>query len=116
MKKIHWLRGNIPRSPELPAGLTALSQLTAIADDRLPTYALSAEVYQASLEKGIFHGCDGPEEANLRLETWNYDPLLLARGDWADALSLYLSLRESPDERIQQQLTELIGHVAHGTW
>lgn len=46
------------------------------------------------------------------METWSYDPLLLARGDRVDALSLHLSLRDSPDERIQQQLTELIDHVA----
>lgn len=111
-KKTHWLRGDMPCHPALAAGLTALSQLTAIADDRLPTYALSAEVFQTSLEKGLFHGCNGPEEASLRMETWSYDPLLLARGDRVDALSLHLSLRDSPDERIQQQLAELIDHVA----
>lgn len=112
VKKTHWLLGDMPRHPALAAGLTALSQLTAIADDRLPTYALSAEVFQASLEKGIFHGCNGPDEAILRMEAWSYDPLLLASGDRVDALSLYLSLRESLDERIQQQLAELINHVA----
>ncbi len=112
VKKTHWLRGDLPRHPALAAGLTALSQLTAISDDRLPTYALSAEGVQASLENGIFHGCNGPEEATLRMEAWSYDPLLLASGDRVDALSLQLSLRESPDERIQQQLAELIQHVA----
>jgi len=112
VKKTHWLRGDIPRHPALAAGLTALTQLTAIADDRLPTFALSAEVFQASLEQGIFHGCNGPEEASLRMEAWSYDPLLLASGDRVDALSLHLSLRESLDERIQQQLAEMISRVA----
>lgn len=112
VKKTHWLRGDGPHDPALAAGLTALSQLTAIADDRCPTHALSAEAFQASREKGIFHVCNGPEEANLRMETWSYDPLLLARGDRVDALSLHLSLRESPDERIQQQLAAMIDHVA----
>jgi hypothetical protein len=112
VKKSHWVRGDILRQPAPAAGLTALGQLTAISDDRLPTFALSAEVFQASLEKGTFHGCNGPEEATLRMESWSYDPLLLASGDRVDALSLHLSLRESLDERIQQQLTELIHHVA----
>ncbi len=112
VKKTHWLRGEMPLPPALAAGLTALGQLTAIADDPLPTYALSAEVFRASLRKGIFHGCNGPEEANVRVETWSYDPLMLASGDRVDELSLQLSLRESPDERIQQQLAELINHVA----
>ncbi len=112
VKKTHWLRGDIRPQPAPAAGLTALSQLTAISDDPLPTFALSAEAFQASLEKGIFHGCNGPEEATLRMESWSYDPLLLASGRRVDALSLHLSLRESLDERIQQQLAELIQHVA----
>ena len=112
VKKTHWLRGDILRPPALAAGLTALSQLTAISDDRMPTFALSAEMFQASLEKGAFHSCNGPEEATLRMESWRYDPLLLASSDRVDALSLHLTLRESLDERIQQQLAELIHHVA----
>ena len=88
------------------------SARTAISDDRLPTFALSAEVFQASLEKGTFQGCNGPEEATLRMESWSYDPLLLASADRVDALSLHRSLRESLDERIQQQLAELIDQVA----
>jgi DNA-binding MarR family transcriptional regulator len=112
VKKTHWLRGDMPRHPALAAGLTALSQLTAISDDRLPTFALSAEALQAGLETGVYHGCNGPEEATLRMEAWSYDPLLLASGDRVDALSLHLSLRESLDERIQQQLVELIHRAA----
>jgi hypothetical protein len=112
VKKTQWLRGKIPGHAALTAGLTALSQLTAIADDHLPTMALSSEVFQAGLEKGIFQRCGGPEESNLRIETWSYDPLVLASGDRVDPLSLYLSLRESPDERVQQQLTELMRQVA----
>ena len=112
VKKTHWLRGDILRQAAPAAGLTALSQHTAISDDRLPTFALSAEVFQASLENGTFQGCNGPEEATLRMESWSYDPLLLASADRVDALSLHMSLRESLDERIQQQLAELIDQVA----
>ena len=112
VKRTLWLRGDMPRPPALTAGLTALSQLTAIADDRLPTFALSAEAFQASMAKGIFQSCNEPEEATLRMEAWSYDPLLLASGDRVDSLSLQLSLRESLDERIQQQLAELFNHVA----
>lgn len=112
VKKMHWLRENFPFHPTLTASLTALSQLTAIADDRLPTFALSAEVLQARLESGNFQSCIGPEEATLRMEVWSYDPSLLASGDRVDELSLYLSLRESLDERIQQQLDELINRLA----
>ena len=112
VKKTHWLRGNLLQQPAPAAGLTALSQLTTISDDRLPSVALLAEVFQVGLERGDFHTSNGPEEATLRLESWSYDPLLLASGNRVDALSLHLTLRESHDERVQQQLAELIQHVA----
>jgi DNA-binding MarR family transcriptional regulator len=113
VRKTHWLRGNTPRPPALAAGLTALSELTSISDDRWPTFALSTEAFQSGLEEGRFHRCDDPEEASLRIEAWSYNPLLLASGNRVDALSLQLSLRESHDERVQQQLAKLIQHV---TW
>lgn len=112
VRKTHWLRGDILRQSSPVAGLTALSKLTAIQDDGLPTHALSAKVFQAALEKGMLQPCNGPEESNLRMETWNYDPLILNQGDRVDPLSLHLSLRESPDERVQQQIAILIDHVA----
>ena len=112
VKKTHWVRWNHPGRPALTAGLTALSRLTSIADDRLPTFALSSEGVHANLEKGTFHGCEGPEEASVRMESWAYDPLLLGKDGQVDSLSLFLSLRESVDERVQQQIAKLITQVA----
>ena len=111
-RKTHWLRWHQPGKPALAAGLTALSRLTAIADDRLPTFAMASEAFQASLEKGVFHGCDGPEEADVRMESWSYDPLLLGAAQGVDPLSLFLSLRDSLDERVQQQLAALLTQVS----
>lgn len=108
VKKTHWLQGDPPSYPALAAGISALSQLTDISDDRRPTYALLSKTFQANLERGLYHGCQGPEEADLRLESWSYNPLLLGTNTRVDPLSLYLSLRDSPDERIQQQLETLI--------
>jgi hypothetical protein len=108
VKKSHWLQWDQPGSPALAAGLTALSQLTDLSDDRLPTYALPFTTFQSNLERGLYRGCRGPEEANLRLESWSYDPGLLGDDTRVDPLSLYLSLRNSPDERVQQQLETLI--------
>ncbi len=108
IKKSYWLRWTKPGHPALAAGLTALSRLTSISDDRLPTFALSSEAVATSLEKGIFHGCEGPEEATVRMESWTYDPQLISNDHRVDTLSLYLSLRDSLDERVQQQLAVLL--------
>jgi len=111
VNKTHWVRWENPGHPALAAGLTALSRRTLIEDDRVPTYALLHENYRVNLEKGLFHGCPGPSEATARLESWSYNPSLLSDDQAVDSLSLYLSLRGSVDERVQQQLERLIGEV-----
>lgn len=111
IRKTHWIRWNSISYPALRAGLTALSDHTMIEDDHLPTYALPEETYRANLEKGVFHGCPGPAEADLQLEAWKYNPLLLGDDRRVDPLSLYLSLRDSADERVQQALETLIEEV-----
>lgn len=112
VKKAHWLNWEKPGYPAIAAGITALSHCTDISDDRLPTYALPAAAFQANLECGLYRGCLEPKEANLRMESWSYNPLLLGSNAQVDPLSLYLSLRDSPDERIQQQLEKLIDQIS----
>jgi DNA-binding MarR family transcriptional regulator len=111
VKKTLWVRWDQPSYPALIAGLTALSRRTMMADDRLPTYALLSATFQANLEHGLYHGCRGPEDANLRLESWSYNPLLFGDNKMVDPLSLFLSLRDFPDERVQQQLETLIDQI-----
>lgn len=72
------------------------------------TFALDRRKYLQLLEKGAFHGCRGPEKATVRIESWAYDPALLSDGECVDELSLCLSLADSPDERIQQQVDKLL--------
>jgi hypothetical protein len=106
--KTVWIQGEKPGHPALQAGLTALSRRTMIADDRLPTFALQSEVFQAHLERGNSRGCPGPEDADLKMEVWTYNPQLFADNGSVDPLSLFLSLHDFPDERVQQQLELLI--------
>lgn len=113
VKKTHWVQWPSISHPALRAGLTALSHRSMIEDDRIPTYALPQETYRSNLERGLFYGCPGPSEANVQLEAWSYNPLLLGDEKGADPLSLFLSLRHSVDERVQQQLETLIEEV---TW
>ncbi|MEO8614821.1 MAG: hypothetical protein ABI600_06755 [Luteolibacter sp.] len=111
VRKIRWIRWDQPAYPAVVAGLTALSRRTMIEDDRLPTWALMHDVYRANLEMGVFRGCPSSDDANVQLESWGYNPLLLGGSEAVDSLSLYLSMRDSADERIQQQLKQLIGEV-----
>lgn len=110
-RKACWLEWDRPGDPTLAAGITALSQLTELSDDRLPTCAMLSATLQAGLDSGIYRECQGAEEASLCMESWSYDPRLLANDHRVDPLSLYLSLRDSPDERVQLQLETLIAEI-----
>ena len=111
VKKTRWVHWEKPGDPALHAGMSALSLRTMVGDDRLPTYALPFALYQDLLEKGVCAGCRDADTATARMEVWSYDPRTLGDNQSVDALSLYLSLRYSADERVQQQLEKLIEEV-----
>ncbi len=108
IRKQHLVQWKAPVPPAFLSGISALSRLTMITDDPLPTFAMCRRSFRKNLEKGVIHGCPGSEEAAARLEAWSYDPAMLSGGDTVDRLSLHLSLRDSPDERVQKQLKTLI--------
>ena len=112
VKKTVWVRWEKAESPALLAGISALSLKTMIADDRLPTYAIAAAMLRDFLSKKIFTECHYAEEATAKLELWSYFPELLGVDRSVDPLSLYLSLQNSKDERVAQQLEKLIEEVS----
>jgi DNA-binding MarR family transcriptional regulator len=111
VKKTHWVKWSKPEEPALLAGMSALSLRTMIAADRLPTYALPLAVFRDLLERGVCAGCHDAENAAVKIEIWSYNPHLLGDDRLVDPLSLYLSLRNSSDERVQQQLEQLIEDI-----
>ena len=108
VRRTQWVRWGHPRARAVAAGTTALSRLSMLAEDRVATYAMRDRALGAELEKGGLLGCGGPEEADARMESWKYDPWVLAENGVADPCSLYLSLRESGDERVQKEIQLLI--------
>jgi DNA-binding MarR family transcriptional regulator len=111
VKKTLWVRWAKPGHPALLAGMSALSLRSMIAADRLPTYALPLAAFQDFLERGVCVGSNDAETATVKMEIWSYHPRLLGDDHMVDPLSLYLSLRDSGDERVQQQLEQLIDQI-----
>jgi len=50
-------------------------------------------------------------EAGYELEVWSYSPGLFANGKIVDPFSLYLSLRDIKDERIESAMEKMMESV-----
>jgi hypothetical protein len=112
VKKQHWLVNCHGDIPGILAGLTALSVETDISDDRIPTYAVLERELRDLQANGTVTLAETHDDAIASLEGWAYDPIVLAKSERVDPLSLYLSLRDNPDERVQGALEELLQDVA----
>jgi hypothetical protein len=90
------------------AGLSALARHSMLAAPSTATIATSLERWKAIQQKDDFAevGADDPE--SLEVEIWSYDPELLSEGEVVDRLSLFLSLRDNEDERVEATLQEMM--------
>lgn len=91
------------------AGLSALARYTMLAEPRNPVYAIHDDewISRKSSENLIELPFEEPD--SLEIELWNYSPALFCENKTADPLSLYLSLKDSKDERVQAAAEELVG-------
>ncbi len=98
-----------PNPQHLQAGLAALSHYTMLAPPAQPVFALHQRDWKTSphwQDKMLIPRQD-PDA--VEIEIWRYQPDLLAKQGVVDQLSLYLSLKENGNERVQAALDEMIG-------
>jgi DNA-binding MarR family transcriptional regulator len=102
-----------PASVGLACGLSALAGYSVLAEPQLPAVAVGREQAKGLLGVRGAHELPGADEADLEIEVWAYKPTLLSDGPTVDRLSLYLSLREDMDERVQSALDQMMRGI---TW
>ena len=90
------------------AGLSALARYTMLAEPKIPVLAISAVEWKAWLQQNKNNELKLPEPGSSEIELWKYLPAQFANKEAVDRLSLYLSLRNSTDERIQSALDALL--------
>lgn len=89
----------------LECGINALSEYTMINKESVNMVAIDKTGIQQS---GI---ATDKEYGTCRIEVWKYDPKLLSHTGTVDKLSLYLSLKDNQDERVQIELDNLINDM-----
>lgn len=99
------------KRPEiLLSGISALAETTMINPPLIPVYALGVEEYrQSNILRRI--QLSPADEADLELEIWNYNPKVVSEHGRVDPFSLYLSLRETEDERVETALEEMMEKI-----
>jgi DNA-binding MarR family transcriptional regulator len=94
--------------------------LCASYDTALAHYTFMAVPRQSSfaVERKSFSGCQDklqpflhPEDGDVRLEVWRYNPVLLADGTFIDRLSLILCYKDTDDERVRKEITKMIDKI-----
>lgn len=111
-------------APAKLGGLTALAHYSMLNEPKTKIWAISPDWYQnhaAALKSAEAPEIDCSHEI---LEIWNYDPALssVQKNSWirgakfvkngmVDRLSLYLALRETEDERIEQAIEQMMEEI-----
>jgi hypothetical protein len=104
-KALYLERRSVPG--KLPvAGLTALERHSMISAPRIPVYASGVRAW--SQVKSTAKIVPFDEEATVQVELWTYKPEVLAKNGSVDHLSLYLSLRADPDERVAAAIKTML--------
>jgi DNA-binding MarR family transcriptional regulator len=95
----------------IQAGLEALAHYSMLAPPGHPVVAVYG---QDPKWLPLWHNktsIPSQDPDALEVEVWSYKPSLFADQGVVDRLSLYLSLKDNEDERVQAALAEIIGRI-----
>ena len=107
-RKTRIMRGRIDTSIAPLAGESALARCTMLAAPRTETRAVLSASWKRIAEEFALGDATPFDAERIAIQTWTYDPAILAKDRAIDRLSLYLTVRDSPDERIAQAADELL--------
>ncbi len=108
VRQYRWAQFSAPPPSLVRAGISALSDLTMLGEDPIPTYACRDSEWKQLLATKQVRMLELPDDATAQVECWRYAPEILAEDGRADRLSLLLSLADSADERVRIACNELL--------
>lgn len=106
-EEVRLMENDVPVEFRLLAGESALAFRTILGYPSTPVYAVGRDGWKAIREKGV-EVIPVEEPGTCAMQIWRYDPVLLADNGSVDVFSLYLSLQDERDERVQSALDEMM--------
>ncbi|MBF0594689.1 MAG: hypothetical protein HQL22_06955 [Candidatus Omnitrophica bacterium] len=92
----------------VPAGNTALARWSMINEPETMTVAVSQDDWKYLAEEYRRNIIPAPDRGAVEVEIWKYAPDRFSQDGYADKISVYLSLKNNHDERVQSALEELL--------
>jgi len=110
---IHHLKifSSLKINDQILAGQSALAQYTTLAEPETPVFAFANVEWDSFQKKyqGKFKEVPYATHEGFIVEIWKYSPAQFSDQGKVDRLSLYLSMKNETDERVQSALDELLG-------
>lgn len=94
----------------LTGGISALSEYSDINPDNIITLSIGKDTYKSLTDKKVINN-ENPYGGETRIEIWKYNPELISRTSVVDPFSLFLTLKDDADPRIQKELNNMIDNV-----
>ncbi len=107
-----WVKHSLNKPLGMKAGLSALAYYSALAEPANTVFALTGTNWRGIKTSKNLSVLDIAEPGACELEIWSYPPELFAKDGVVDRFSLYLSLQENNDERVESALAKMMEQFA----
>lgn len=104
---VRWIYYTDDELPQVgvTSGINALSHYSHLNPEQMQTIAISEKDFKVLIKDKL----DLNEiEGNNKIEVWIYPPKMVGNYEYADKLSLYLSMQDEHDARIEKELEIII--------
>jgi len=111
VKKRVWVKTLDNKAIGLKAGLSALAHYSNLAEPANPILALDTRKWKKVNDSNELMVLEIAEPDASELEIWSYSPEVIGKKGVVDRFSLFLSLREEEDERVQAVLKNIMEQI-----
>jgi hypothetical protein len=108
VRKRRYVTSSMPPRGGYIAGQSALARYTRLSEPNATIFAFSPHEWKKQMQQGEVLDIAVPEPGTFEIELWKYSPAHFSKDGMVDRLSLYLSLKDSTDERVQSALDMLL--------
>lgn len=99
----------LPLNMRIMAGESALSDVSMLAPPKEPVFALGRREWKHLA--GKVEQIPVEDLKTCRIQLWRYDPALFVQNGRVDPYSLYLSLQDEMDERLEMALADMMENI-----